>query len=207
MPVKWGGENGARAKLIERVNGQPVLPEAFACEPNPRFDGMPTLAEMTRAALQHLDNDRGFFLMIESASIDKESHERRPCGHIGELGQLDETLALALDFAERHDETLVLVTADHSHAAQLAPEDGGNLFRQGYTTPGYFARIRTPEGSIMYATNDNPLAENHTGSQVPLYASGPGAKEIPTFLARREIFHVMARHLKLDESVNSPHRQ
>ena len=43
--------------------------------------------------------------MIESASIDKESHKRNPCGSIGEIEQLEESLALALSFAAQHPDT------------------------------------------------------------------------------------------------------
>ena len=43
--------------------------------------------------------------MIESASIDKQAHERKPCGSIGELEQLEEALASALAFAETHPHT------------------------------------------------------------------------------------------------------
>ena len=82
--------------------GDVTLPEPMHCEPNPAFANVPSLKQMTDAALRHLahDNDRGFFLMIESASIDKQSHERKPCGSIGEVEQLEEALASALAFAE-----------------------------------------------------------------------------------------------------------
>ena len=92
---------------------------------------------MTDAALLHLahNNDRGFFLMIESASIDKQAHERKPCGSIGELEQLDEALASALAFAETHPNTLILVTADHSQAAQLIPYE--SLFA-AFPMPTYY---------------------------------------------------------------------
>ena len=83
---------------------------------------MPRLAEMASAALRRLDDGRSFMLMVESASIDKQSHERRPCGQIGEVAQLEETLGVVLDYARAHPETLVLVTADHGQAAQLVPE-------------------------------------------------------------------------------------
>ena len=71
------------------------------CEKNPDYEGTPSLASMTRLALRHLSahNERGFFLMIESASIDKQSHKRNPCGSIGEIEQLEEALSLSLDFA------------------------------------------------------------------------------------------------------------
>jgi alkaline phosphatase len=200
MPVRLRGSDSAEAVLIKKVDGHIELPQPFSCEPNPRFEGMPTLAAMTQAALAHFDADRSFMLMVESASIDKQSHRRRPCGHIGEMGQLDETLRVALEYADAHPETLVLVTADHSHAAQLVSERG-NFLALGYASPGYFARVLTPEGSIMginYATNDSPIQEYHTGAQIPLYASGPGTEALPAFMRQAEIFGVMMRHLGLE---------
>jgi alkaline phosphatase len=176
------------------------MPEPMTCEPDPRFEGMPSLEEMTRFTLDRLNPDRGFFVMVESASIDKQSHRRRPCGHIGELQQLDEALAVALAYTERHPETLVLVTADHGHAAQIVTETGG-FPNDSYGTPGYFALVRTSEGGLMgvnYATSDSPDQEYHTGTQVPLYAAGAVATSLPTFIAQRDLFGIMARHLGLD---------
>lgn len=161
MPVQIRGRNGAEARPIEKVEGQVRLPEPFACEPNPEFEDTPTLAEMTRKALGHLDDIAGYMLVVESASINKQSHVRRPCGHISELGQLDEALGVALGYSEAHPETLILVTADHTHAAQIVAETG--LFvALNYASPGRVARLRTPEGGIMgvnYATNDSGLSE------------------------------------------------
>ena len=198
MPVQWRGAGDAKAERVPRVDGRPVLPEPFACEPNPGFAAMPTLPAMTRVALDRLDG-KSFMLMIESASIDKQSHLRRPCGQIGELGQLDDTLKIVLDYARAHPETLVLVTADHSQAAQLLPETSV-LAALNAASPGYFARVRTPEGGLMgvgYATNDSTIQEDHTGADVPLFASGPGADAIPSSLRQPEIFGLLVRHLGL----------
>jgi alkaline phosphatase len=153
---------------------------------------------MARTALERLDG-KSFMLMIESASIDKQSHLRRPCGQIGELGQLDDTLKVVLDYARAHPETLVLVTADHSQAAQLVPETSV-LAALNAASPGAFARVRTPEGGLMgvnYATNDSSVQEDHTGADVPLFASGPGADTIPISLRQPEIFGFLLRHLGL----------
>ena len=65
---------------------------------------------------------------------------------------------------------------------------------------------RTPpdvQGGIMgvsYATNDSPHWEDHTGVQVPLYASGPGADKLPQYLLQSDIFHITATHLGLSDS-------
>lgn len=200
MPVQWRGAGGAQAQRVQRDgDGRVVLPAPFACEPDPAYGATPTLRAMARAALDHLDG-RSFVLMVESASIDKQSHVRRPCGQIGEVKQLDETLALLLDYARAHPETLVLVTADHSQAAQLVPETSW-LAGFNAASPGYFARVRTPEGAIMginYATNDSGLQEDHTGADVPLFAYGAGAEAIPATVRQTDIFDIMLRHLKLE---------
>jgi alkaline phosphatase len=206
MPVQWRGAGGAQAQRVQHdENGRVVLPEPFACEPDPAYGATPPLTAMARAALAQLDG-RSFVLMIESASIDKQSHVRRPCGQIGELKQLDDTLKLVLEYAAAHPETLVLVTADHSQAAQLVPETSW-LAGMNAASPGYFARIRTPEGAIMgvnYATNDSELQEDHTGADVPLLASGPGANEIPATVRQTDIFQIMMRHLRLKAPSTSP---
>ncbi len=213
MPVRLQGENGRSAEeperswlnYLHRYLGEVTLPEPMNCEPNPAFAAVPTLKQMTDAALAHLsrDNDRGFFLMIESASIDKQSHERRPCGSIGELAQLEEALASALAFAEQHPRTLVLVTADHSQAAQLVPAE--SLFA-GFPipiyTPGKVARIRTPEGSLLavnYATN-NFSHEEHTGAAVPVYGNAEAVGRVAPFIQQPEIFNITRDYLGLPSS-------
>ncbi len=208
MPVALRGEGGRRAEKpvpswahhIFKYFGTVDYPEPMRCEPNPDFAAMPTLRRMTEAALRHLANDKGFFLMVESASIDKQAHERRPCGSLGEVRQLDEALGAALAFAEAHPDTLILVTADHSQAAQMVPARSlFSAFGVPVFTPGAMARIRTPEGAIMgvnYATNEF-LYEEHTGANVPLFANGEGIGRVPAMLAQPELFEIMRDYLDI----------
>ena len=210
MPVRLQGEDQRTAEqpapsLLNHVHqylGDVTMPETMICEPNPEFAAVPTLKQMTDAAIAHLsaDNDRGFFLTIESASIDKQAHERKPCGSIGEVEQLDEALASALAFAAKNPRTLVLVTADHSQAAQLIPHV--SLFA-AYPiptyTPGYVALIETPEGSHMavnYATT-NFMMEEHTGAAVPLYSNSEGRDLVPSFVQQPQLFGIMKNYLGL----------
>jgi alkaline phosphatase len=211
MPVRLQGENGRIAEQpetsllhsVHRYLGDVTLPETMHCEPNPAHAAMPTLKAMTDTALTQLsyDNTKGFFLMVESASIDKQSHERKPCGSIGELQQLNEALASALAFADQHPNTLVLVTADHAQAAQIIPN--GSMFSEypiPVYTPGKLARIITPEGSVLavnYATNNFPY-EEHTGANVPLFANSEGVGIVPTFIQQRDIFTISRDYLRLN---------
>ncbi|MEH6607525.1 MAG: alkaline phosphatase, partial [Pseudomonadales bacterium] len=211
MPVKLQGQDGRAAEepepsLLNSLHhylGDVTLPEVMNCEANPAFSAIPTLKQMTDAALLHLsqDNDKGFFLMIESASIDKQSHERKPCGSIGELEQLNESLASALKFAATHPRTLILVTADHAQAAQLIPNV--SLFEKfpiPTYTPGKLARIHTPEGSIMavnYATTNFQM-EEHTGANVPLFSNDEGKDLVPSFVQQTQLFEIMSDYLQLN---------
>ena len=180
----------------------------MSCEPNPDYEGTPSLASMTDLALRHLsrDNDRGFFLMIESASIDKESHNRNPCGSIGEIEQLEESLALALSFAAQHPDTAILVTADHAQAAQILPEPSlHSNYPIPIYSPGLTARIATPEGSMMrinYATN-NGFSEEHTGANVPLFANDVAGPWLSPFLRQREVHDAMSAFLFGTREINS----
>lgn len=216
LPTLWRGENGRKAEkpernLLNRIHGllgSVTMPAPMRCEPNPDFIATPTLFQLTNAALSHLaaQDGKGFFLMVESASIDKESHSRRPCGSIGELKQLDEAVAAALEFAAREPDTLVLVTADHGQAAQLIADE--SLYAGGGVevyTPGHLARILTPEGQIMavnYATN-NFFYEDHSGANVPLFSNRVGAGRVPPMLTQPEIFNLMADFLQLPDAVSA----
>lgn len=107
----------------------------------------PTLSQMTAKAIELLDADskNGFFLMVEGAHIDKKAHDQNEKGSAEALEEFDNAVALALDFAEKDGQTLVIVTADH--------ETGGVILND--------------EGIYEMTTGD------HTAANVPVRAYGP----------------------------------
>ena len=208
MPVMWRGQDDRAAEkpdpsFLNRIHsmlGSVTYPEPMDCESNPEYIDIPSISLMTQTALDRLteEDERNFFLMVESASIDKQSHQRKACGSIGELKQLDESLAVAIKFAESHPDTLILVTADHGQAAQLVPE---RTLYSGIPvpvyTPGHVARINTSEGVIMavnYATNDF-VSEEHTGVNIPLLSNDVGQGSVPAMVTQPEIFDIIKSHL------------
>ncbi len=81
--------------------------------------GEPSLAEMTKKAIQILrQNKNGFYLMVEAGRIDHAHH----AGNANRA--LVDTIALsdAVKMAKKMlgDDTLIVVTADHSHVFTLA---------------------------------------------------------------------------------------
>ena len=74
----------------------------------------PSIEEMTEKAIELLSaNEKGFFLMVEGACIDKFSHDNVMDGALMCTEEFDKAVAAALAFAEADGETLVVVTADH----------------------------------------------------------------------------------------------
>jgi alkaline phosphatase len=74
----------------------------------------PSLAEMTTKTLQVLSkNGKGFFAMIEGGRIDHASHRNDAAATIKDTLAFDAAVGVALDFARRTPDTLLIVTADH----------------------------------------------------------------------------------------------
>jgi len=76
----------------------------------------PSLAEMTRKAIETLSkNEKGFFLFVEGSKVDWASHANDPIGVISDTLAFDDAVGVALDFAERERKTLVLAFSDHGN--------------------------------------------------------------------------------------------
>lgn len=79
---------------------------------------VPTLAEMTQKAIDIMQrNPNGFVLQVESGKVDWAAHANDVSALIGEQIQFDEALKVAIDFAEKDKNTLVIFTTDHGNAA------------------------------------------------------------------------------------------
>ncbi len=84
------------------------------------FPDQPTLMEMTTAALEILsESPKGFMLMVEAASIDKMEHPLDGPRAVYDTIEFDKALGIALEFAAKDGETLVVVTADHNHSMSI----------------------------------------------------------------------------------------
>ncbi|MBS4103328.1 alkaline phosphatase [Tsukamurella paurometabola] len=166
---------------------------AVTCSPNPAFGATPKLASMTKKAIDLLKGDKGFFLQVESGSVDKANHDADPCGQIGETVQLSEAVTAALEFAKQDKDTLVIVTGDHAHTSQI--------IEAGTVTPGLTRALNTKDGGVLtvnYGTSLDPGEEQHTGGQVRIAAYGPGAANVVGLTDQTDPFFYITDVLGLD---------
>jgi alkaline phosphatase len=164
------------------------------CQPADR-GAEPTLADMTAKAIELLAQDKdGFVLQVEGASIDKRDHAADVCGQIGELIGFDQAVGVALDYQARHPDTLVIVTADHSHTSQMTYTTSAPASGTSYAT------LQTADGApirVSYGTANTGLgattsgSQHHTGAEVPVWASGPRAADIQGTIDQTDIFSVL----------------
>nr|WP_236567355.1 alkaline phosphatase [Geobacillus sp. TFV-3] len=77
----------------------------------------PTLAEMTKKAIETLSKDQdGFFLFVEGSQVDWAAHANDPVGMISEVLAFDEAVKEALSFAKKRNDTLVIAVSDHGNS-------------------------------------------------------------------------------------------
>lgn len=100
-------------------------------------------------------SSKGFFIMAEGAKIDKGGHANDMKTVVDEYLSFDKAVGMALEFADRNKETLVLVVSDH--------ETGGLTLIDGDYR----------QGSILgdFSTPD------HTGIPILLFAYGASAEK------------------------------
>jgi alkaline phosphatase len=172
----WNAQQLADARDAKRVLGL-FAPQhlPFMADRKPGAPD-PTLADMTKAAIDHLQRDgKGFVLLVEGGRIDHAHHDGNA------RRALEETIAFsdavrAADEATSDDDTLILVTADHAHTMFFAgyPKRGNPILDKVRGISGEDA------GPTEYAVDKEGLPYTTLG-----YANGPGHTA-----TRKDLTHV-----------------
>ncbi|MFH8344746.1 alkaline phosphatase [Streptomyces sp. NPDC018045] len=193
VPVEWTGKPAA-------VGG--TDPQRCTTSNPQRPAGTPALDEQAAKAIHLLEKkqkaqrghgrDKGFFLQVEGASIDKQDHAADPCGQIGETAAFDRAVKVARDYAAKHPDTLVVTTADHGHSSQIVPLEA--------SPPGLSSTLVTDEGGklkVNYSTNTPGKSQEHTGTQVRIAAQGPQAYRVLGVTDQTQLFATIRGALRL----------
>ncbi|WP_341962832.1 alkaline phosphatase [Planococcus maritimus] len=90
-----------------------------------REDSVPSLEDMTRSAIDRLEQDEdGFFLMVEGSQVDWAGHDNDIVAAMSEMEDYDRAFQAAIEFAKQDENTLVVATADHSTGGFSIGADG-----------------------------------------------------------------------------------
>ncbi|CAB3369090.1 Hypothetical predicted protein [Cloeon dipterum] len=125
---------------------------AYDLERDTGADGPPSIVNMTVKAIQMLQRgENGFMLIVEGGRIDHAHHDNFAKLALSEAIRFEEAISAALAMTSR-DDTLIVVTADHSHSLTMNgyPNRGNDILGFAHDEP------------------DKPIYETLT------YANGPG---------------------------------
>lgn len=82
------------------------------------------LSVMTEAATELLENDKGFFMLVEASQVDWAGHSNDIAAAMGEMTDLAITMEYLEQYVEDHPDTLVVMTADHSTGGLTVAANG-----------------------------------------------------------------------------------
>jgi len=178
----------------DRVLGIPKVYQSLQYYRNPMYSqadayvdpfipNMPTLEEMTKAALNVLDNDKdGFFLMVEGGAVDWAGHFNQKGRMIEEQIDFNHAVEAVVDWVQKNSnwgETMVIVTADHETGYVWGP--GSN--------PTFEHIINNGAGVMpgMQFFGDIGGFNWHSNSLVPLFAKGDAARLFKGYATNTDI--------------------
>ncbi len=179
--------------------------------------GEPSLAEMTDLAIDLLARDPdGYFLMVEGGRIDHGHHDNNAYRALTDTLALSDAVHVALT-KTRRDDTLIVVTADHSHTLMISgyPNRGNPILGKVVGTSWWsreeeknlakdldgkpFTTLSYANGPGHVAGNIRPdLAQTATGDKnylqeatVPLKSETHAGEDVPIFAGgpRAALFH------------------
>ena len=124
-----------------------------------RADTAWALKDYVQQGITMLNNDKGFFMMVEGGKIDWACHANDAGSTIHDTIALADAVQVAIDFASEHpDETLILVTGDH--------ETGGLSI--GYAGTNYNTYLKNINyQTISYAKYDADYVAKYVESKTP----------------------------------------
>ncbi len=170
--------------------------DELALERNRDLRDQPMLPDMTALALASLSahSPRGFYLMVEGASIDKQAHDSDADRVIWDTIEFDNAVKVAMAFAKRTNgdadptnDTLVIVTADHESGGMGVIGVGNERYAPavvGKSVRDYAATFRfEPAQTLNFFTNYTvdadgfPTTPDPTRKLLLAFAAGPDRYE------------------------------
>src|SRR6056297_238303 len=114
-----------------------------------------------------------FFILVEGAKIDSYGHANNIGGLVEEALAFDKAVGEAIQFADKNENTLVIITADH--------ETGG---------------LTLPQGNVASGTIEADFTtDDHTGIFVPLFAYGPQSHTFQGVFENTAVFEKIVKAL------------
>ena len=150
------------------------LPYTVDHKQDPHLESqIPTLAEMTKAALKRLTGKKRFMLQVEGGRVDHGCHSCDAAGAFHDQIAFDDAIEVCLRYQQEHPETLILITTDHGNGNPGLNGTGANYvasnvmlanLAEAKASLGVMLNRMGPSPSILKIRN---VIEDATGYKTP----------------------------------------
>lgn len=121
------------------------------------------LAYLTKHAIKHLENDKGFFLLVEASQVDWAGHANDIASAMAEMHDLALTIEYLREYVSSHPDTLVVLTADHSTGGLTIGAHGDYRW-----SPEHLKKINASLPTIALAMSKEASPADYVAAQLGL---------------------------------------
>lgn len=179
-----------RAEMMKTSNDKPVLgvfdedalPYAIDRNSDEKLkETIPSLAEMAQKAIDRMKNHpNGFVLQVEAGKVDWAAHGNDIGGLIYDQVAFDEAVKVAIDFAEKDKNTMVIITTDHGNAnpgviyGKYANENFDNIQKYTHTNEWLLNNIHSDSSlsqvkEVVDFSNGSSISEDDAQTVLSYY--------------------------------------
>lgn len=192
-------------RVTDNIYDYTQFPNAFK-----RSENQIKLAQTLNAAIEKLNNDKGFFIMTEGGKIDWGAHSNDLANTVYELLDMEEAIAVAYDFYLAHPkETLIVITADHETGGIALGKKGYDLNMGAIDQLGVenddvngsnYMSGQVTEDNVSTIANIGWTTPDHTGGAVPVWAIGAGSEAFAGSMDNTDIPKKIIAAMQIDYS-------
>ena len=153
------------------------------------------LKAMTQAAVKQLENDNGFFLLVEASQVDWGGHSNDVAYAMGEMADLAATMEYLNDYVKQHPDTLVVLTADHNTGGMSVATNGKYKWQ-----PEFLDNLKMTPKSLAESLILGPKDQQYIESQLGFSLSESEFNYFSTIKLEQQ---AKAAELKLEDSKNN----
>ena len=131
------------------------------------------LRTLTQTAIKHLENEKGYLLLIEASQVDWAGHANDIAAAMKEMEDLAETLKWLEEYVEKTPDTLVVLTADHSTGGLSLAAKGEYRW-----SPEVLKGVKAAPSTLTQQFMDGKLTVDTLGEQLGLSLTDAEKKRI-----------------------------
>ncbi|KAI9228541.1 MAG: alkaline phosphatase [Piptocephalis tieghemiana] len=116
----------------------------------------PALHEMVQKALgilsaDSLQEETGFFLLIEGSRIDMAAHANDPAAHVHDIAEYQRTVEVVKAFVDSHPETVMISVSDHETGGLTLGMQPGKEYPEYIWYPEVINRVKNSSWAVAQA--------------------------------------------------------